>query len=140
MSKSRFALPPILLATGLLLFGTAMAGPPDHDPMWRGGPPTAEQQLARLSQELGLDAEQSRQMLGLLQDAHAEHEALRARMFEEFQPELCALRESTQADILDILTPEQGELFLQLKEQKQSQAGNNKRRRWSAEDCDGSGG
>ena len=140
MSKSRFALPPILLATGLLLFGAAMAGPPDHDPMWRGGPPNAEQHLARLSQELGLDAEQSRQMLGLLQGAHAEHEALRARMFEEFQPELCALRESTQADILDILTPEQGELFMQLKEQKQSQAGNNKRRHWSAEDCDGSGG
>jgi Spy/CpxP family protein refolding chaperone len=61
-------------------------------------------------------------------------------MFEEFQPELCALRESTQADILDILTPEQGELFLQLQEQKQSQAGNNKRRRWSDQDCDGSGG
>jgi len=140
MSKSRFALPPILLATGLLLFGTALAGPPDHDPMWRSGPPTAEQHLARLSQELGLDAEQSRQMLRLLQDAHAEHEALRARMFEEFQPELCALREGTQADILDILTPEQGELFLQLQEQKQSQAGNNRRRRLSAEDCDGSGG
>lgn len=140
MSKSRFALPPILLATGLLLFGSALAGPPDHDPAWRGGPPGPEQHLARLSGELGLNEEQSREMLRLLQDAHAEHDALRARMLEQFQPELCALRQNTQADILEILTPEQGELFLQLQDQKRSRDGNTRRRHGPAQDCDGFGG
>jgi Spy/CpxP family protein refolding chaperone len=137
MSKSRFALPSILLATGLLLFGTAMAGPPDHDPAWRGGPPSPEQHLARLSGELDLNEEQSREMLQLLQTAHAEHDALRTRMLEAFRPELCALRQDTQADILEILTPEQGELFLQLQDQNRSRDGNTRRRHGSAQDCDG---
>jgi hypothetical protein len=140
MDKTKFFITPILLVTGLLAFGTATAGPPDPDPIWRGGPPSAEQQLARLSQELGLDEGQSREMLRLLQKAQSEHDALRTRMFEQFQPELCALRQDTQADILEILTPEQEALFLRLQEQKQSQAGKGHRRRLSAPDCDGFGG
>jgi len=126
--------------TGLLASGSVMAGPPDHDPMWRAGPPSPEQHLARLSQELDLNEDQSRQMLRLLQDAHADHEALRTRMHEQFQPELCALRQDTQAGILDILTAEQAETFLLLQEQNQSRAGQARQRRFSSADCEGFGG
>jgi len=140
MKTTKFAMPPLVLLSGLLALGSVMAGPPDHDPMWRAGPPSPEQHLARLSQELDLNQEQSQQMLRVLQDAQADHDALRARMHEQFQPELCALRQDTQAGILEILTPEQGELFLELQEQNQSRAGQARQRRFSSADCEGFGG
>jgi len=94
-----------------------LAGPPGEDGSWRMGPPNAEQRLARLSQELGLDREQSRQMLELLQAAEADHEAVRARFFEEAGPELCAIRENTHAEIMALLTPEQAGLYQLLREE-----------------------
>jgi Spy/CpxP family protein refolding chaperone len=81
------------------------------------GPPNAEQRLARMSEELGLDPDQSRQMLRLLQEAQADHEAVRARFYEEAGPELCAIRQNTEAEIMALLTPEQAEQFQLLKEE-----------------------
>ncbi|MCW8873655.1 MAG: hypothetical protein OQK01_13660 [Xanthomonadales bacterium] len=117
--KNRISICPALLAmAALLTAGSALAGPPDHDGSWRMGPPNAEQQLARLSQELGLDREQSRQMLDLLQAAEVEHEAIRARFFEEAGPEICAIRQNTEAEIMALLTPDQAEQFQRLKEDR----------------------
>ena len=110
-------LPVSLAATALLVSAAAYAGPPDHDGSWRMGPPNAEQRLARMSQELDLNPEQSRRMLQLLQEAEADHDAVRARFFEEAGPELCAIRQNTEAEILDLLTPEQAEQFQLLKEE-----------------------
>jgi Spy/CpxP family protein refolding chaperone len=107
----------ILATASLLTAGGALAGPPDHDGSWRMGPPGPEQRLARLAQNLDLSPEQSQQMLQLLQDAEADHQAVRARFFEEAGPELCAIRQNTEADILDLLTPEQAQLFQLRKEQ-----------------------
>jgi Spy/CpxP family protein refolding chaperone len=112
-------LPALLALAALLTAGSALAGQPDHDGSWRMGPPGAEQQLARLSRELGLDREQARQMLELLQAAEADHEAIRARFFEEAGPEICAIRQNTEAEIMALLTPEQAEQFLRLKEDRQ---------------------
>jgi Spy/CpxP family protein refolding chaperone len=117
--KNRISICPALLAmAALLTAGSALAGPPDHDGSWRMGPPSAEQQLARLSQELGLDREQSRQMLDLLQAAEVEHEAIRARFFEQAGPEICAIRQNTEAEIMALLTPDQAEQFQRLKEDR----------------------
>jgi len=110
-------LPVSLAAAALLVSAAAYAGPPDHDGSWRRGPPNAEQRLARMSQELDLDPVQSRQMLRLLQEADADHEAVRARFFEEAGPELCAIRQNTEAEIMALLTPEQAEQFQLLKEE-----------------------
>jgi Spy/CpxP family protein refolding chaperone len=116
--KIRTAKLPVSLATAaLLVSAAAYAGPPDHDGSWRMGPPNAEQRLARMSQELDLDPVQSQQMLQLLQEADADHEAVRARFFEEAGPELCAIRQNTEAEILALLTPEQAEQFQLLKEE-----------------------
>lgn len=115
--KNRIAKFPVILAAAALLnAGGALAGPPDHDGSWRMGPPGPEQRLARLAEGLDLSPEQSRQLLEVLQAAEADHQAIRARFFEEAGPELCAIRQNTEADILALLTPEQAE---QLQERKQ---------------------
>jgi len=117
--KNRTAkLPALFAVAALLTAGSAFAGPPDHDGSWRMGPPDAEQRLARMSQELNLDREQSRQMLELLQAADAEHEAIRARFFEEAGAEICAIRQNTDAEIMALLTPEQAAQFQLLKEDR----------------------
>ena len=110
-------LPLSLAAAALLVCAAAYAGPPDHDGSWRMGPPNAEQRLARMSQELDLTPDQSRRMLQLLQDAEADHEAVRARFFEEAGPELCAIRQNTEAEIMDLLTPEQAEQYQLLRDE-----------------------
>jgi len=109
-------LPALFAMAALLTAGGAFAGPPDRDGSWRMGPPDAEQRLALLSHELNLDREQSRLMLELLQAAEADHEAIRARFFEEAGPEICAIRQNTDAEIMALLTPEQAAQFQLLKE------------------------
>jgi Spy/CpxP family protein refolding chaperone len=108
--------PALLAMAALLTTGSALAGPPDRDDSWRMGPPSAEQRLARMSQELGLDHEQARQMLELLQAAEAEHDAIRARFFEQAGPEICAVRQNTEAEIMALLTPEQAAQYQLLRE------------------------
>jgi len=128
--KNRIAtLPAWLVAAALLTTGAALAGPPDEDGPWRMGPPNAEQRLARLSQELNLDREQSRQMLELLQAAEADHEAVRARFFEAAGPEICAIRQNTHEEIMALLTPEQAELYQlhrEVQAERRSQQGRNR--------------
>jgi Spy/CpxP family protein refolding chaperone len=127
---------PVILATAALLTaGGALAGPPDHDGSWRMGPPGPEQRLARLAEGLDLSPEQSRQMLQLLQDAEADHRAVRTRFFEEVGPELCAIRQNTEADILALLTPEQVAQFQLHKEQSQGTSSRQRDGRGSAFKC-----
>jgi len=126
------------MAATILTTGAALAGPPGDDGPWRMGPPDAEQRLARLSQELGLDREQSRQMLELLQAAEADHEALRARFFEQAGPEICAIRQTTEAEILALLTPEQAELYQLLREENAERRNHQRHSRIGAfPDCPG---
>lgn len=118
LSPLRYA----LTVAVLLASGAAIAAPPGDGPRWkdgaRHGPPGAEQQLARLDQALDLSDTQSEQLLALLQSAEAERESLQARIAEQFRPEICALRDETEAGILEVLTPEQAEAFGQLQEER----------------------
>jgi len=121
----------VLAVAGLLAAGPALAGQrPDTqagqrpDPQaWHMPPAGAEQQLAHLSEALQLSDEQSLQLLEVLQAARDEREILRARFFEQMQPEICAQMRNTKADILAILTPEQAEQFQLLEEQRQLHQG-----------------
>jgi Spy/CpxP family protein refolding chaperone len=127
---------PVILATAALLTaGGALAGPPDHDGSWRMGPPGPEQRLARLAQGLDLSPEQARQMLEVLQDAEADHQAVRARFFEEAGPELCAIRQNTEADILALLTPEQAAELSEQREDRAEHRAQNRQGAGPALDC-----
>jgi Spy/CpxP family protein refolding chaperone len=119
----------------LLTAGGALAGPPDHDGSWRMGPPGPEQRLARLAEGLDLSPEQSRQMLQLLQDAEADHQAVRTRFFEEAGPELCAIRQNTETDILALLTPEQAAQLQLHKEENQGGRSRQRDGRGSTLEC-----
>jgi len=111
---------PVLSLAALLTATTLQARPPESDDHWRFGPPDAEMQLARLNQALDLTDEQSAQLLRVLQAAEVERADLHARIMEQMQPEICALMQATEAEILAVLTPEQAATFAQLKEDRQS--------------------
>lgn len=121
MNHRFFIYPTILALTTAMFAASAMAEPPrgkGNSGEWRHGPPGAEQQLARLDQALELSDEQSAELLGVLQAADAERQALHERVMAEFRPEICALMLETEADIIAVLTPEQAETFQQLKEER----------------------
>ena len=118
MNRKNPVLATTLILAGLLTAGTAQAQAQRSDRPWHPGPRGAEEQLVHLDQALDLTDEQSLQMLELLQAAEAEREDLHTRAMESFQPEICALRQNTEAEILSILTPEQAAAFQQLQEER----------------------
>ncbi len=122
MNRKKPVLVTTLSLAGLLSAGAAMAqgqGPrPDRHRLH--GPPTAEQQLAHLERALDLTDAQSLQLLEVLQTAQAEREALHERIMESLGPEICALQQSTDAEILAILTPEKAAAW---EERRQERAG-----------------
>ena len=135
---------PILAATvilaSLLAAGTAPAQSkargPDRD--WHHRPPGAERQLAHLDRALDLSDEQAQQLLEVLQAADVEREAVHQQIMDQLGPEICALRQSTDAEILAILTPEQAAAYQEL---RQEHAGRREGRHGGpALDCAGQGG
>jgi Spy/CpxP family protein refolding chaperone len=92
-------------ALALLVAGSAHAGHRDHP----HGPfePDFEKHVQRMAEELDLSAEQSDQLQAVFEASITEHEALRARIQEQFGPEMCALRQATDEQVREILTSEQ---------------------------------
>jgi Spy/CpxP family protein refolding chaperone len=124
MNNRFFIYPTILALTTLMFAASAMAEPPRGKGTggeWRHGPPGAEQQLARLDRALELNDEQSAELLVVLQAADAERRALHERVMAQYRPEVCALMLETDADIIAVLTPEQAEAFLLMKEERRHQ-------------------
>jgi Spy/CpxP family protein refolding chaperone len=121
---------PVIVATlflaVMLTAGLALAQNERLDRQWHHGPPGAAQKLAHLDQALDLSDQQEQQLLDVLQAAEAEREALHAEAMDAYQPEICALRQTTEAEILAILTPEQ---IATLEELKQERAGKREGRR-----------
>ena len=113
---------PVLLATvllaGLLSAMAALAQAEHADRYWHHGPPGAAGRLAHLDRALDLTDEQSLQLLEVLQVAEAERAALHERVMESLRPEICALKQSTEAEILAILTPEQAAAFEQMHQER----------------------
>lgn len=144
--KTRTAFFPAIVATAALLAtGAVMADPygqNENGPggFRHGGPPSAERQLAWLHEQLDLTEDQSVELLPLLQSRQAAQEELRARVLEEMRPEMCAQKQATDADILEVLTPEQAERYLQLQEQRRSTTGDRRGRGPGPLNCEGYGG
>lgn len=118
MKRNKLALFAALTLAALFTAGAALAQAQRIDRQWHHGPPGAVQQLVHLEQALDLTDDQSLQLLEVLQTAEVEREALHTRAMESFEPEVCALRERTQAEILAILTPEQAATLEQLKQER----------------------
>lgn len=138
MNNRFFIYPTILALTTLMFAASAMAQPPrGNGPSgeWHHGPPGAEQQLARLDQALDLSDEQSAELLAVLQAADAERQALHERVMAQFRPEICALMLETDADVIAVLTPEQAETFLQMKEERRQRKDGSWGRRLADLDC-----
>ena len=123
MNIRPLTIPLILAVAALAASGPALAQqrPADQDLQrpdpqgWHMPRVGAEQQLARLSEQLQLSDEQSLQLLEVLQAARDEREILQARVMEQMQPEICAQMRNTETAILEILTQEQAQQFEQLK-------------------------
>ena len=107
-----------LTLAGLLVSASAFAqkghGPGGNDGDWfRGHKPTVEDRLARISDALELTPEQSVQMLQALQEQEQQRLALREETMALMGDKICAQREAHEQAVLDILTAEQAELFLE---------------------------
>jgi len=114
-----------LLASGSALAQNKQSGREYAD--WKKGPPSVEEKLARISAALELDEEQSREMLVVLQQQQADRVALHEQTMELMGPEICAQKAAHEDAVLAILTTEQAELFIQMKEERKSR-GDRKRR------------
>ena len=124
-----------LLAAGSALAQNKQGGQRD----WQKGPPSVEEKLARISAALDLDEQQAREMLVVLQNHEADRVALHERTMEIMGPEICAQKLDHEQAVLDILTPEQTEIFLEMNEQRRTKAdrkrgGDNGRQKL---DCEG---
>lgn len=106
-----------MLSSPALLAGKSQGGMGWGNDDWDRGPPTAEEKVARMDRALDLEDEQADALLDVLRRADADRAALHAQFQSEYQPELCSLRDSIDADIAAILTPEQAAQWDQLRQQ-----------------------
>lgn len=99
------------LLSGLVFSAGAFAGPgygpgPGQGPgHWE--PPTIEERVGRLTEELGLNEEQAAQVTEIFTAADEEREALRAKHEQLISDDICALKDSVDAQLGDVLTAEQ---------------------------------
>jgi Spy/CpxP family protein refolding chaperone len=128
MNRITSILPPVLILSGLLVAGSALAGHPDPDRMGAHGHFGAEHQLARLERTLDLSDEQSAELLPILQAADAERQALHQRVMEQLKPEICAQMQATREEILTVLTADQADEFDQLMSERKDRVQDRGRR------------
>lgn len=91
----------------LLLTGAAHAQTGHKRPDHFRGPPDAEQRVAHLSRALDLSDEQSVRLLEVFQAADEEKAVLHEMAREQMKPQICALRLGVEAELREILTPQQ---------------------------------
>ena len=118
-----------LAALGIVAAGTVIAQDSENGRDWRQGPPSVEDVLARMSDALDLTDQQAVELLVVLQEHAAERAALHEESMALLGPEICAQKASAEADILAILSPEQAELFMQLKEERRARVSERSRGR-----------
>ena len=112
----------ILAIVSLLSAGSALAQSRKNDNDWQKGPPSVEERLARISAALNLDSQQSMEMHALMQEQAENRAAIHEQAMAMLGPEICAQRAEHEAAILTILDPDQTELFMQIKQERQAKA------------------
>jgi hypothetical protein len=117
----------IMAVVSLLAAGSALAQRKDEGRDWPHHPPSAEQQLMRLSSALNLDSEQSVQLLVVLQEQAENRAALRQQVMELVGPEMCAQKADFEDSVLGILNEEQTEQFLSLQDERRDKRDDRRR-------------
>ena len=113
----------ILAIISLLSAGSAFAQNQKGDrDDWQKGPPSVEQRLARISAALNLNSQQSLEMHTLLQEQAENRAAIHEQAMAMLGPEICAQRAEHEEAMLAILDPDQTELFMQIKQERQAKA------------------
>jgi Spy/CpxP family protein refolding chaperone len=98
----------VLLLLAALVAASAWAKP-GGDRQW--GPPDAERRVERMSQELDLSEEQASRLLEIFEAADAERQAIHEAYRAQMEPEVCALHESVQAQVHNVLDDGQSAQF-----------------------------
>ena len=130
----------IIAIVSLMAAGTALAQNQQGAGAWQKDPPRVEEKLAHISAALDLSDEQSLEMLVILQQQEEARAALHEQTMTLIGPEICAHKLETGEAILAILTAEQTETFLQIREERQLKAEKHDRgRRGRGGDLDCSG-
>jgi len=129
----------ILAIISLLTAGSALAQKKQGERDWQKGPPSVEEKLARISEALNLNDEQSLEMLTVLQQQAENRAALHEQTMALMGPEICAQKAAAEESILAILDEEQTELFLQIRVERELKARQRERagKRRSNLDCSG---
>lgn len=127
----------IIAISSLLAAGSALAKHPKGDRDGHKGPPTAEEQLARISGRLELSDEQSAEMLVILQQAETTRRSLHEQSMEIMGAEICAQKAQTEEAILSVLDAEQTESFVQMKADREERrhSKNHSRKGRGGPDC-----
>jgi len=127
-----------LAATLLLVAASATArqdGGPRGDRGGHRGPPDAEMRVAKMTRMLDLSDEQSTRLLAVMQEVDQERDVLHERVMEQMKPEFCDLQLRTEAEISNILTPEQLVLMEEKKEARADKGKGRSRRGMDRLDC-----
>jgi Spy/CpxP family protein refolding chaperone len=129
----------ILTLGGLLAAGSAAAQNQNQGQKglrdWQKGPPSIEVKLARVSEALDLSDEQTVDMLLVLQEQERKRDALQDQTMVLLGPEICAHRSEAEEAMTAILTPEQIETFMQIRQERQDKARQRNRGGRGALDC-----
>ena len=102
--------------------GSNQAGPGNFQGNFQAGPgncqmPDPGQQI---SERLGLDEEQTGQVAAIMEEVRLQREAIRETAREEY----CATRTNLETEMALVLTPEQFELWLTMRNQHERRGGN----------------
>ena len=111
----------LLLVTALIMSGLVFAQNQQSRKNFFGGPPSAEEKVARMTEALGLDDAQRLEMYEVLLESEANRKQLHEQAQITIGPEICASIADTEAAILDVLDQEQQALFFEHKQQRQEQ-------------------
>ncbi len=111
-----------LFITSLLALATAVAGMAAAQGRGlRGAPPDPAEQVERLAEHLGLSDEQQQEVQAILEEQSVEQEQVREQYGEDREAarsEMEALREETDARLLEVLTDEQAETFQETRDRR----------------------
>ena len=100
-----------VLSVAILLSGTALAQQSERQ--GRRGMMDPKERVNRMVEQYDLSDEQAGQLSQVFEEGKANRPNVRGKSREEARPEVCRYILKTHDEIMEILTPEQGEQFTQ---------------------------
>jgi len=95
----------------LIVTASAIAQPDPPRDKGDWGPPSPEERVERMTEELGLDEQQQAKLLDIFKAADEERDALRKKHEEEIRKDVCAHFASVNGQVKSVLTETQAAQF-----------------------------